>query len=240
MQELHAQTARFVAAVAMVLPPLMEEEMQYLIDNPEELKLRLQVLRTPNIALGKAYALLGMKAEYEEAIAGFDFTEDPSLWKLLMVKGLTHGKLVHGYQEAGITLETYGVDLGGEAIAKDREQRDPNRDGTYLVTFRRRVEADHENKNQKASDRQEQGCQDGTLMERLLLGLAYFLATGRHLDVKNLTQCQGSRDSYGSVPEVLFGSDYRGVYVRWRSPGCRYDFLRARSVVSMSAKVSEA
>ncbi len=192
-----------------------------------------------NIDLAKAYELCGMKLEYEEVAKKFDLTEDPNLWKLLMVKGLTYAKLIAAYQKAGVKLELFDVDLEKE-IDKEKEQRDAERDGDYLAAFRRNVEADEGNANQSADQRCEAKCQDITIKERLLLGLAYFLATTEHLDVKNLTQCAGSRDRYGHVPHVDWYSDFHKVSVRWYCSGGSDGSLRARSEVSSPAKPIEA
>jgi hypothetical protein len=49
-----------------------------------------------------------------------------------------------------------------------------------------------------------------TLRERLLLELAYFDKTGKHLDINGVTFCSGSRDVDGDVPFVYwFDSEVR-------------------------------
>ncbi|MBI2049904.1 MAG: hypothetical protein HYT35_00390 [Candidatus Staskawiczbacteria bacterium] len=188
-------------------------------------ELELVELRVPNINLEKVYDLLGMSREYEEATQKFDLTEDPTVWKLVMLKGVTCNKLVEAYKEAGVKMYLYQDDLDKEV---QDNQRDPNRDGSYLVSFRRNAEADQDNQNQSANDRKEKNCQDITLAERLLLGLAYFLATKEHLDVKNWTLCAGSRDRYGDVPLVRWDPGRCRVRVFWCFPDFRFDNLRSR------------
>ena len=68
-----------------------------------------------------------------------------------------------------------------------------------------------------------------------MLGLAYFLATGGHLDAKNWTLCSGSRYRDGYVPSVCWNLDDAKVVVHWYSADDRDDYLRARSVVSLSS-----
>lgn len=58
-----------------------------------------------------------------------------------------------------------------------------------------------------------------TLLERMIFESKYFAETGKHLDVKGVTFCSGSRDSGGDVPYVCLDTDDRGVYVIW----CRMD-----------------
>lgn len=53
-----------------------------------------------------------------------------------------------------------------------------------------------------------------TLLERMIFEGKYFLETGKHLDVKGLTFCSGSRYSGGGVPSVCLDT-LGGVRVNW-------------------------
>jgi hypothetical protein len=53
-----------------------------------------------------------------------------------------------------------------------------------------------------------------TLLERMVFESKYFAETGKHLDVKGVTFCSGSRNSDGRVPGVYLGTDGE-VYVGW-------------------------
>ena len=97
------------------------------------------------------------------------------------------------------------------------------------------MEADESNKNLSANQLAKRNHKGITLLERLLLEMGYFLATGKHLDEKNVTLCTGSRDSVGGVPYVYWNSDDRKVYVRWYHPGDSDGGLRSRSAVSLPA-----
>ena len=55
-----------------------------------------------------------------------------------------------------------------------------------------------------------------TLLERMIFESKYFDETGKHLDVKGVTFCSGSRDSDGDVPDVYLCS-YGKVLVSWYS-----------------------
>lgn len=204
-----------------------------------ELEIReVRIAPVANIDLGRFYELCGLSKEYKEAKSRLAVPEDLAFWDLLMLKELTFEKIIQAYEKAGVKLETFGVNLQ-EAIDPKEEQRDPAK-GTYLVSFRRNVEADEENKNQSANQRREQKYQDITLMERLILGLAYFLATKQHLDVKKITLCAGSRVRDGSVPSVYFDPDCGGVEVDWWNPGLHDGCLRARSAVSRQPEPEKA
>jgi len=179
------------------------------------------------------YELCDLGAEFLEAIQSFDLKDEEGLWKLLMVKGLTYERMTKAYEKAGVTLQTFGVNLQ-EKIGAEKEQRDPNRDGSYSVKFHGNMEADEVNKNESANHRAEKEYEDSTLLERLFMGLVVFLTGEGHLDQKTVTLCSGSRHSGGRVPFVHFHPDDGGVHVDWYGSDVRYVSLRVRSVVSSS------
>mgnify|MGYP001568274236 CR=1 FL=1 len=99
---------------------------------------------------------------------------------------------------------------------------------TYAVCVRDRVEADEELSNLSADDLTKQKIAGITLLERLLLELKYFRETGKHLDIKNVTLCSGSRYAGGNVPNAYW---YDCKFeVSWDYRDCRYPFLRSRAV----------
>jgi membrane-bound inhibitor of C-type lysozyme len=71
-----------------------------------------------------------------------------------------------------------------------------------------------------------------TLLERMIMEIKCFVWTGKHLDVKGVTFCTGSRYSDGFVPYVDWYSGGREVLVDW----CNLDYSGSdyglRSVVS--------
>ncbi|MCX6722987.1 MAG: hypothetical protein NT094_02845, partial [Candidatus Staskawiczbacteria bacterium] len=156
---------------------------------------------------------------------------DQSLWAVPVVKGITCNMVVGALREAMRTSDlkvwTYVDDLDKNVPTNDR---DPNRDGSYVVGFRRVVEADEENANKSASTLKAENHKGITLLERLLLELGYFLTTGQNLDVANITLCTGSRGARGNVPSVYF--DYGRVRVDWCHPSDSGGILRSRSAVS--------
>jgi hypothetical protein len=109
--------------------------------------------------------------------------------------------------------------------------RDPSK-GSYAIWIRERVEADEEWKNKSADQLKERGILGITLLERLLYEMKFFKETGRHLDVKNVTLCVGSRYRDGHVLSVNFSELGGKVDVDWYHPGFAYGNLRTREVVS--------
>ena len=71
-----------------------------------------------------------------------------------------------------------------------------------------------------------------TLLERLILEVKYFTETGKHLDVKGVTLCTGSRNSDGNVPYVDWFSDASEVCVGWYDVDDSGPMVGLRSAVS--------
>jgi len=122
------------------------------------------------------------------------------------------------------------MDEDFDAIVTENDRNSDN--GNYAIWVRERVEADEEWKNKSANQLRERNVPGITFLERLLDELKFFKETGRHLDIKNVTLCSGSRCRDGRVPHVYF-YEFRGkVHVHRYIPGFADDSLRAREVVS--------
>lgn len=118
-------------------------------------------------------------------------------------------------------------DLDKIVVENERDTKN----GTYAIWVKDAVEADEDLRNLSANDIKKRGVATETLAERLIHELKFFDETGKHLDVKNITLCTGSRYSGGLVPGVCW---YDGrMNVSWCSPGNAHDSLRARSAVSL-------
>ncbi|MCR4334464.1 MAG: hypothetical protein NUV47_01915 [Patescibacteria group bacterium] len=117
----------------------------------------------------------------------------------------------------------------------DLDTRVPTNDRTpsesYAIWVRDRVEADEELKKLSANDLVDQKVGGITLLERILLELKYFRETGKHLDIKNVTLCSGSRDADGDVPNACWDGGKFGV--SWDYCDYRYSCLRSREAVSL-------
>lgn len=115
----------------------------------------------------------------------------------------------------------------------DEENLDTNFPTPKVSTSRKFLltqEADENLKNLSANDLTRKGIVGITLRERLFCELDYFKRTKRHLDIKNITLCSGSRHPYGRVPSVYWDGDE--VSVDWCHPAHQDDNLRSRAVVS--------
>ena len=111
-------------------------------------------------------------------------------------------------------------------------ERDSAKIGTYAIWVRGRKEADEEMKNKSADDFAASGIKGITLPERLLYELKYFMETKKHLDMENLTNCTGSRDTDGEVPFVTWHVERGWMDVDRFYSGHKFDRLRARAVIA--------
>jgi len=114
--------------------------------------------------------------------------------------------------------------------AVSTNDRDPQ-NGPYAVWVRDRVEADKEHKNHSAYHLEQKHIPSITLLERFLFELKYFMETGKHLDIKSVTLCSGSRYIDGHVPHVCWRADK--FCVDWYCPRRAYGDQRAREVVAI-------
>lgn len=178
----------------------------------------------PDIDWSKTYKALGLKFEPGDLVVD----PDPSFWDVYVPKGLTPNKLVKVFRDLGVVMNLYIEDLDAYFKNTKRDQKK----GPYRVRFKRTVEADPDLAGKSVDDLDAAGIDGITLVERLLLELGYFLTTGQHLDVVNITLCAGSRNSGGRVPSVFWYADGRKLYVCWRNPGRRDSDLCARAAVS--------
>ena len=144
---------------------------------------------------------------------------------IVVVLGLTLNRVYDKCAEK-FSCWRYIDDLDKATVKNDRDLSH----GSYAILVRNRIEADEELKDLSANDLKEKNILGITLLERLLYELKYFSETGKHLDIRTVTLCLGSRDSDGNVPAVDWHDDK--LRVDRHSPVARYDELRVRAAVS--------
>ncbi len=107
-----------------------------------------------------------------------------------------------------------------------------NADNTRVIWVRDRVEADEEHRSKSYNDLKATGINGCTLLERLLLERWFSYQTNRHLDVSNVTRCDGSFDSDGYVPGVFWDGLHGRLGVDRYGPDYCGGDLRSREAVS--------
>lgn len=180
------------------------------------------------------FSLDAVKIDWEKVYTALEvsygvFDCDPNYWTVPVLKGVTSNKVIATLRKLGVEVWLYTDDLD---VGVPTNDRDPARDGNYQVKFLKTIEADPELKSKSANVLAKEDVKGITLLERLLLELGYFLATGNHLDIENVTLCSGSRYSVGSVPYVGWDTGNRRLGVGWDRASSSDPDLRARAVVS--------
>ncbi|MBI3337106.1 MAG: hypothetical protein HY005_00580 [Candidatus Staskawiczbacteria bacterium] len=230
------QMKKLVSTLTEAIPSDLPSELaRKLIDNKRDLE---QAIR--KILLNKGdnqeiaeinwrivYELLGMQTDYESTIANLELTINTKMWTIPVLMGLTCKKVISCLKKLGVNIKKY---INNPDTEVSKNDRDPNKDSSYSINFRRTIESDEENRNLSADDIKKRGAKGITLLERLLLELGYFTSTGQHLDVESVTLCAGSRHKCGNVPRVCFRSGALMIYVCWCGSRDQCDHLRPRSV----------
>ena len=146
---------------------------------------------------------------------------------LIIAQGFTPNRVYDACSPQNFACWRYVDDLDASVTHNDRVPTEH-----YAIWVRDRQEADEELKNISANDLQKKKINCITLLERMVFDLKYWSETGRHLDVKNITLCTGSRFQDGFVPRVYWGGYSSRVSVCYYSPGSSSDGLRSREIVS--------
>jgi hypothetical protein len=196
----------------------------------------------PNLDWRKVYGHLGISAqEYNREVSLLNISERDDCWTLPVLKILRKEKekdiLLVTPNRIFEAIECLGKKHGFKACRSQNNldaeitvnARDPYIRGSYIIGFARAVEPDQKPQLMWYDKPEEFVASENTLLEELLLQLACFVTTGKHLTVKKVTRCGASRFSGGDVPGVSFRPDVREVCVDEWNPGDRYGHLRARS-----------
>lgn len=230
----------FLKAVVGSLPrEISAELMEHWTNDQASLRRVLQTVLVPMEFLPhtdmnwlKVYRAMGMEGEYMEFVKAnsekLALPSDSDLWPIPVLRGVTPNKVVSAIRKLGIEVWTYTENLDEIVHTNERDSKN----GSYVISCKKTIEADPENANRSADDIAKTGEKTLTLTEVLLLWCGYFATIGDKLDKKSVTLCSGSRRSDGNVPAVSWDTGHRGLYVNWYCTGDWYDHLRARAAVS--------
>ena len=142
-------------------------------------------------------------------------------------KGLTMNGVI-AVMRSLFKVWTYQDDLDATVTINTRTSAQ-----SYAIWVRTGVEPDQKYLGKSTRDADMDGKIGMTLLERLVLEVKYFVATGQHLDVKGVTLCTGSRYSGGSVPSVCWRAADAEVDVGAFSVDISYPTFGLRSAVSL-------
>lgn len=148
-------------------------------------------------------------------------------WGIITPGGMTIERAIQSYADICPIWRWTDDDLDGITTSVR------NADNTHVVWVRDRIEADEEQRGKSYNDLQIAGISGITLSERLLLGRWFYYKTSRHLDVFNVTRCDGSLCSDcsdGRVPGVSWRDG--GIFsLRKFGPDFCNDDVRSREAV---------
>jgi hypothetical protein len=191
----------------------------------------------PHIDWHPVYEKLGMKADFWKFLDGkVNVTEpDQNLWLVPVLKGVTASRVLDAFRQLQVPLflkmeNPRIVDFDRDVIKNDR---DPS-EGNYVVLFKKTVEPDPDLVSKSAEDLKKAGILGITLIERLLLGLGYYLTTGQHLDYRVGTLCSGSRFLDARIPSLHWGPNNPncpGLSIGSYSCYDGFSFSRSRAVI---------
>jgi hypothetical protein len=148
-------------------------------------------------------------------------------WRLLIIaQGLTLNQVYDSMSKA-FKCWRYKDDLDANVTKNIRDTKI-----AYAIWVRDGVEPDEKYLGKSTNQADPNMTIGVTLLERMIYEIVYFDETGKHLDVKGLTFCPGSRDSDGGVPCVRWFSGSQGVLVDWYGLGSASAGCGLREAVS--------
>lgn len=119
---------------------------------------------------------------------------------IVVAEGVTIDQVHRRCRERFFGLAYTNRDLDYTVDFNDRNSKS----GSYAVWVRDNRESDEEWVDHSSGSLRDLEMKGETLLERLLHEFVYYIETGDHLDVMNVTLCSGSRDRDGYVPGVCF------------------------------------
>lgn len=200
--------------VIAILFKMTDAQLQYYIGKKESIRKQLQEILN-QIDL-HAEARESMRKFYQKffsldlnvadvRIPGMPTEGD---WRLVIVaRGLTLNQ-VYARMSKAFKCWKYADDLDASVTKNARDTKK-----TYAIWIRAGVEPDEKYLN-KSTNQADPDMKIGmTLLERMLLEIAYFDEEGKHLDIVGWTLCTGSRRADGYVPCVCWSGEK--VRVGW-------------------------
>jgi hypothetical protein len=202
--------------IAGVLAKLSFEQVQHLLTNKNTI-LRRKLQEVFEIVIDQFVEVrtgwegfyldhFGIIADFSSVVIPPKPAEGP--WRLVFVaQGLTlNGVLAVMRKLFKVWTYTEYLDINVTVNARTSTE-------SYAVWVRDGVEPDEKYLGQSTRQADMGGKIGVTLLERMILEISYFLETGKHLDIKGITFCTGSRDSNGGEPNMYLNPFTGGVVV---------------------------
>ena len=187
---------------------------------------RLTTERSFDLSEWQAFYQKHFNQEYDFSNIVIPEKPDKGRWRLLIITDITLETL---YAKCKELFSSWRWTSDNLDKVVDWNERDAQK-SAYAIWVRDEIEADEDLKNLSANNVKKKGITTETLAERLIHELKFHDETGKHLDIKNVTLCTGSRYSDGSVPDVRWRCGRLGVY--GYHPARADSRLRSRLAVS--------
>lgn len=168
-----------------------------------------------------------MEAEADAAIQALKLIVASEFWPVPVIEEITCESGIWLLHKLGVDVKLYMEDPDKVVTINDR---DPRRDGQYIINFLRTVEPDEQNDGLSADVLAHNKLTGITLAECLMLSSGYFMATGCPMNCAHATLCTGSRSENDRTPGVAWDSNRGRVYIKlYRTDTTDSGFLRART-----------
>ncbi len=196
----------------------------------QAMKKRADGKTLPDLDWVKTYQALGISFDPASVtlVDGMSYC----CWPIIVLPGLTCNGIADAFRGVGVNVYISGIDIDLDKWLTENNRSIPAR--PYVIYVKRVVEADCRLNNVSVIDLTRYGFAGVTLLERLLLGYAYFLTTGKHLDLLNETVCLGSRGFDDSAPSVYYRDySHRGVCIRWHNSHYNNTDIFTRKIITL-------
>ncbi len=179
----------------------------------------------PNIDWGVVYDKIGMESEYRQFCEQNNFVEIPCAWTVPVIAGVTCNHLMAVFNYLNIRVCKYAYDLDKEVTTKEVRGK------SYVVRFRRRIDADVENADCSAVDLISRYHRGMAPKEWFLLDLGCFLTFKCHLDSGNSTTiCPNFLFPDKTIPGLDWDSSMRVITIfGYEIKECQDGILRSRT-----------
>ena len=153
----------------------------------------------------RVYMEIGRRAQFEkQALLMMDGPKSEK-WDIIVLEGVTLEDVDSVLRKLDMRIR-YEV-LNTTKIAMQNERK---ADKTYKITCAKSLKGDLP---LTANEIQAQCIKSMTLLERMLLELAYYITTGDSLDKESLTLCTGSSFPSDSIPMIGYQKSLGGLYI---------------------------
>ena len=226
-------TGFIIEVVTAIFMKMSESELQHWIGKKETIRKQLRTMFNITdmfIEEREQWRKFYQKHfSMELNFADVNIPEKPveGTWSLVFIaQGLTLNQVYDAMSKA-FKCWRYSDDLDKSVTKNTRDTKT-----AYAIWVRDGQEPDEKYLGKSTNQADPNMTIGVTLLERMIMEIKCFDWTGKHLDIKGVTFCTGSRFSDGDVPRVDWRSDFQEVRVGWCDLGYSNSVYGLREAVS--------